>query len=156
MSAAAEGTVVRPSPIHGMGVFAVQTFAAGERVLEYLGERISKDESLHRCANGNEFIFYLDETWNLDGSVPWNPARHLNHSCDPNCDAGRIDGRIWIVARRDIVAGEELTFNYSYDLSDYREHPCHCGSLKCVGYMVAEEFFDWVCNRSDSTDACRK
>ena len=41
-------------------------------------------------------------------------------------------------------AGEELTFNYGYDLEDYREHPCSCGSLECVGYIVAEEFFDHI------------
>jgi SET domain-containing protein len=48
------------------------------------------------------------------------------------------------VAIREIRAGEELTFNYSYDLQDFREHPCSCGASGCVGYIVAEEFFDHV------------
>jgi hypothetical protein len=52
-----------------------------------------------------------------------------------------LDGRVWIVASRDIAAGEEITFNYSFDLVDYKEHPCDCGSPNCVGYIVAEEFF---------------
>ena len=55
-----------------------------------------------------------------------------------------IDGRIWIVAGRDIRAGEEITFNYGYDIESYREHPCHCGAPQCVGYIVAEEFFEDV------------
>ena len=38
-------------------------------------------------------------------------------------------------------AGEELTFNYGYDLTDYKNHPCVCGAKKCVGFMAAEEYF---------------
>ena len=73
-----------------------------------------------------------------------NPARFLNHSCAPNCEAELDDGRIWIVAKRDIKAGEELTFNYGYDLEDYRDHPCRCGVPECAGHIVVEEFFDHV------------
>ncbi len=86
-------------------------------------------------------IFSLDENDDLDGNVARNAARFLNHSCAPNCEATLADGEIWIVARRDLTAGEELTFNYGYDLVDYREHPCRCGAKECVGFIVAEEFF---------------
>jgi hypothetical protein len=48
---------------------------------------------------------------------------------------------------RDIRAGEELTFNYGFDLDDYRDHPCRCGARECVGYIVAEEFFPLVRRR---------
>src|SRR6185436_12484213 len=81
---------------------------------------------------GNSLYAIGDSRHDLDGEVAWNPARWLNHSCAPNCDAEWIEGRIWIVARRAIRAGEELTFNYGYDLEDYREHPCRCGSPDCV------------------------
>lgn len=147
MSQTDEMIVTGPSSIHGTGMFATRACCAGERVIEYLGERINKEESLRRCENGNQFIFYLDEQWNLDGGVEWNPARFLNHSCAPNCDAEWIDGHIWMVARRAIVAGEELTFNYGYDLAEFREHPCRCGSANCAGYIVAEELFDNVRGR---------
>lgn len=112
--------------------------------MEYIGERISKQESLRRCEVNNEYIFALDDRFDLDGDIPENPARYLNHSCAPNCDAELRQGRIWIVARRDVRAGEELTFNYGFDLIDYREHPCRCGAPDCVGYIVAEEFFEHV------------
>ena len=136
--------VIGPSPIHRMGGFARTDIPAGTRVLEYIGERISKEESLRRCEGNNEYIFAIDERFDLDGNVPENPARFLNHSCAPNCEAEFVDGRIWLVARRDIRVGEELTFNYSFDLTDYREHPCCCGAAACVGYIVAEEFFEHV------------
>lgn len=139
-----EWVFFRTSPIHGTGGFAGADIPAGTRVIEYVGEKISKHESLARCERNNEYIFALDDNCDLDGNVSWNPARYLNHSCAPNCEAQLDAGRIWILALRDIGAGEELTFNYGYDLEDYREHPCSCGAVECVGFIVAEEFFEHV------------
>ncbi len=134
----------RPSNIDRLGGFARVDIPVGTQVIEYIGEKISKAESQLRCEANNEYIFTLDDDYDLDGNVPWNPARLLNHSCAPNCEAELDEGRVWIVALRDIRAGEELTFNYGYDLENYREHPCRCGTANCVGYIVAEEFFDHV------------
>ena len=140
----------RPSAIHNLGGFATTAIPTGSRVIEYVGERITKEESLLRCSRDNHAIFTLDDDWDLDGSVEWNPARLINHSCSPNCDAEEIDGRIWIVTRQRIQPGEELTFNYGYDLENYREHPCRCGAAACLGFIVAEEFFDLLRARSDA------
>jgi len=132
------------SRIHGTGGFARRDIPAGTRLIEYVGEKITKAESLRRCEANNEYIFTLDDECDLDGNVTWNPARFINHSCAPNCEAEWDENRIWIAALRDIPAGEELSFNYGYDLEDYREHPCRCGAPECVGYIVAEEFFEHV------------
>jgi uncharacterized protein len=140
---------IRVSPIHGLGGFATADIATGTLVLEYVGEKIDKAESRRRCAESNRFIFYLDDEWDLDGSVPENPARFLNHGCSPNCEAQRIAGQIWIVACKPIRAGDEITFNYGYELANYLEHVCRCGAANCVGYIVAEEFFDDVRARSE-------
>jgi uncharacterized protein len=136
-----ENIVFRESPIHGTGGFAARDICAWAKVTEYLGRKIDKRESLRQCELENAYIFTLDEGYDLDGNVEWNPARLLNHSCAPNCEAQEESGRIWIVALRDVRAGEELTFNYNYDLVDYRDHPCRCGADNCVGYILAEEFF---------------
>lgn len=135
---------VKPSRIHGTGVFARAMIAKGTRILEYVGERLSKDESLRRRQGGNFFVFTVTDDFDLDGAVDWNPARFINHSCGPNCEARMEDERIWISALRDIPAGAELTFNYGYDLQDYEEHPCLCGAPQCTGFMVAEEHFEEV------------
>jgi SET domain-containing protein len=135
---------VKPSHIHGMGVFARADLSKDTRVLEYLGERVTKAESLRRRKEGNFFVFIVTDQFDIDGAVDWNPARFINHSCAPNCDARMEDEHIWIIARRDIKAGEELSFNYGYDLQDYDEHPCRCGAPECLGYMVAEEYFEEV------------
>jgi hypothetical protein len=132
---------IATSPIQGRGGFAHADLVRGTRIAEYLGQKITKLESLARCEDNNPYIFALDDDFDLNGDVAWNPARVLNHSCDPNCEAENIRGRIWIIARRGIKAGEEITFNYGYDLESYRDYPCQCGALNCVGYIVAEEFF---------------
>ena len=97
-----------------------------------------------RVAAGNPFVFILDDETDVDGNVNWNPARFLNHSCEPNAEAEIFGDQIWIRALRTIQPGEEITFNYSYDIDDYEEHPCRCGAAGCVGFMVAEEFFPKV------------
>jgi SET domain-containing protein len=131
----------RPSRIHGTGGYARKDIPTGTRLIEYLGERITKAESLVQCEADNVYIFTMDDEYDLNGNVDWNPARFLNHGCAPNCETELDEARVWVLALRDIQAGEELTFNYGYGLEDYSKHPCRCGSTACVGFIVAEEFF---------------
>jgi uncharacterized protein len=136
--------VFKPSTIHGMGGFARRDIRRGKRIVEYVGLKLSKAKAQMALHQQNVYIFTLDDTYDIDGSVEWNPARFLNHSCNPNCEVEIIRARIWIYALCDIKAGEELTYNYSYDFEDYEHRPCNCGAPNCVGYMVAEQFFDTV------------
>lgn len=137
------------SPIEGYGGFAKRPIPKGTRIIEYVGLKIDKRESFRRCEENNEYIFTLNEQQDIDGNVEWNPARLINHSCAPNCEAEVDEERIWIVARRDIAAGEEITFNYGFDLEDYKQYPCYCGAPECVGYIIAEEFFEHVRRQRD-------
>ena len=130
----------RESAIHGTGGFARRFIPSDSKLVEYQGRRITKAESIRQCELENPYIFSFNDEWDLDGNVDWNPARLLNHSCEPNAEARLEDASIWIIALRSIQEGEEITFNYNYDLLDFREHPCRCGSKACVGYIVAEEF----------------
>jgi hypothetical protein len=138
------------SKIHSNGVFTRIDIEKGTKIIEYIGEKITKEESEKRCdamlemskSNpqlGAVYIFELDDEYDIDGNFDYNFARLINHSCSPNCEIDISDGHIWIVALRDIKAGEELTYNYEYDLEDYKDHPCKCGSKNCVGYILAEE-----------------
>lgn len=127
-----------------MGGYARKFIPRETYVIEYVGEKIRKEESERRCDADNRYIFTYDDEFDLDGSVDWNLARWINHSCEANCETIDDEGEIWIAAVRDIQPGEELTFNYCYDLDDYKAHPCRCGSNRCVGYIVAEEYHDAV------------
>lgn len=142
-----EFVVFRASSIHGCGCFAAAAIPPGSRVIEYTGERITKEESRRRCEQNNDYIFAIDDACDLDGNVGWNPAKFINHSCVPNCEAQWIEGRLWIVSLRAIQPGEEVTFNYGYDLENYAEHPCRCGAPECAGYIVAETFYEHVRRR---------
>ena len=82
---------VKPSGIHGQGLFAARWLDAGESVVEYTGERIDKAESARRLAvDRMVFIFALDEEFDVDGSSPANPARFANHSCEPNLELRKL------------------------------------------------------------------
>jgi SET domain-containing protein len=135
---------VRPSPIHGRGLFATTDIPQSTPIVEYLGRRISKSESISQCARGNTFVVALDDITDLDGDVPENLARFANHSCEPNCELTLINDRLWLVASRRIEAGEELTIDYGYDPTGFRDEPCRCGSARCVGFIVAEPYQDSV------------
>jgi len=138
---------IRNSGIHGRGLFATETVPRGTRLLEYVGEKITKAEARRRAerqvelakngGGGAVYIFELNQRSDLDGNVEWNPARLINHSCRPNCVAYRSRGHIWIEAKRRLRLGEELTYNYGYDAEHYRDHPCRCGLSGCLGYIVA-------------------
>ncbi len=134
------------SGVHGYGMFVREFIPQGARIIEYFGERITKAESRRREAGqlavraaGGEgcfYIFALNQRHDLDGSMAWNSARRINHSCAPSCESLNLQGRIWIVALRDLTAGEELTFDYGFDYADWPKHPCRCGAEGCVGYIV--------------------
>jgi SET domain-containing protein len=137
----------RSSGIHGRGIFAAAKIKKGARIIEYVGEKITKKEAVRRAARqitrnrknveeGAVYIFEINSRYDIDGNVDWNPARFINHSCDPNCETLNDNGHIWIEAIRKIKPGEELTYNYGYDVENYQDHPCRCGSKKCVGYIV--------------------
>jgi hypothetical protein len=133
------------SRIHGSGVFARRDIPAGTRLIEYVGLPISKKKSAELCLKQNTYLFTLDGDSDLNGKVSWNPARLINHSCEPNCEANLDESdRIWIFSIKPIAREEELTFNYGYSLEDFMKFPCRCGTPSCVGYMVAEEFLPIV------------
>ena len=138
--------VRRRSGVHGFGLYARDFIPRDTRIIEYVGERITKaeaqrreDRRLARLAAGGDgcvYVFELNRRHDLDGDVPWNAARRINHSCAPNCETQNVRGRIWIVARRDIAPGEELNYDYGFDFAEWRDHPCRCGAPGCAGYIV--------------------
>ena len=136
---------VRKSRIHGRGVFARRDIPAGTRLIEYIGLPISKKKSAELSIKQNRYLFERNAVSDLNGKVSWNPARLINHSCEPNCEANPDDSdRIWIFSIRPIPREEEVTFNYGYALEDFMNFPCRCGAPSCTGYMVSEEFLPIV------------
>jgi SET domain-containing protein len=138
---------IRPSPMQGLGAFAMYPIPEGMRLIEYAGERLTPDEADARYPDveaeaHHTMLFAIDEEVVVDAAVNGNEARFINHSCDPNCDAVIDDGRIWIEALRDIEPGEELAYDYAYELKERhtpavkRRYPCNCGAAKCRGTIL--------------------
>lgn len=144
------------SNIHRRGAFAKQDIPKGTRIIEYLGEKITKAESTRRALkafkkskkgnSGAVYIFTLNKRYDIDGEVSWNTARLINHGCWPNCESELIRGHIWIVAKKKIRKGEELLYDYGFEFNvdDFADHPCHCGHPKCRGYIVRRNQYHLV------------
>ena len=141
---------IRPSPIQGKGAFATRRIPKGTRVIEYAGARLTPKEADQLYPDDERdghhtYLFAIDDDIVIDASVDGNDARFINHSCDPNCDAVIDDGRIWIETIRDVEPGEELAYDYAYILEQRhspaakRRFPCHCGSPKCRGTILAKK-----------------
>ena len=138
---------MRRSDVHGNGVFAVDDLAEGETLIEYKGEVISWKEALRRHPHdpaqpNHTFYFHIDDGRVIDGNVNGNAARWINHSCEPNCEADEVDGRVYIKALRNIAAGEELNYDYGLIIDEpytpklLAEFPCWCGSENCRGTLL--------------------
>tara|TARA_B100000161_G_C33430853_1_gene360079 strand:+ start:235 stop:717 length:483 start_codon:yes stop_codon:yes gene_type:complete len=145
---------VKKSKIHGSGVFASEDIKAGQKIIEYVGEKITKKEGdirsekrIKRYLNSNKtgsvYIFELNKKYDIDGSFKYNKARYINHSCNPNCEVDIIRGKIWIISKKKIKKNTELSYDYGYefDKDDYTDHICKCGSRKCIGYIISSD--DW-------------
>ena len=140
----------RRSGVHGKGVFAVQDIAAGEVIMEYVGEIVSWQEAQDRHPHdpndpNHTFYSHIDEDRVIDAKFGGNSSRWINHSCDPNCEAvedydetGRMVLRFQTLVAVD--AGEELFIDYSLtadEASSPADYLCYCGTESCRGTMLA-------------------
>jgi uncharacterized protein len=133
------GLIVRSSDIHAAGVYTTSPVKKGRLVVEYTGPRIDRVEADRRYeSRSHTYLFGLDNGVDIiDGD---GVAAFINHSCEPNCETDEIKGKIWIIAMRDIVAGEELSYDYNlYDGDEDDPATCYCGATKCRGSMYSED-----------------
>jgi SET domain-containing protein len=131
----------KKSNIHNLGAYAARDIRKGTRIIEYIGQAITKKKAAKELQDGNGYVFTINKFFDIDGSVQWNPARYINHGCAANAESDIIKDRVWIIAARTIRKGEEVLYNYNYDLEDAFDNPCRCGAENCVGYIVGDEFW---------------
>ena len=140
--------VVRHSKIHGNGVFAARKIAAGTRIIEYQGVRITQRQADRRAGLDPEnpfhtFFFSLEGGKLIDGGDQGNAARWINHSCEPNCEAQEEAGQVFIYALKDLKRGDELNYDYGLIVEERhtpavkRAYECRCGAASCRHTMLA-------------------
>ena len=132
------GLIIRSSAIHAAGCYTTAPIRKGQRVAEYTGPRLTKQQADTTYEESPiTYLFGLgDGSVVIDGHCA---AMFINHSCQPNCETEEIDGRVWITAIRPIPAGQEITYDYClYDGGD-DEALCNCGAQRCRGTMYSRE-----------------
>jgi SET domain-containing protein len=139
--------VIRKSRIQGWGAFVTRRIRKGQRIIEYIGQRISHEEAENRydedaMDNPTTYLFTVDESVVIDSTRWGNRAKYINHSCDPNCESVNEDGKIFVEALRNIQPGVELTYDYNlecqgpYGAEWRKRYVCRCGTRICRGTLL--------------------
>ncbi|XP_012865868.1 PREDICTED: histone-lysine N-methyltransferase SETMAR isoform X1 [Dipodomys ordii] len=149
----------------GWGLRTLELIPKGRFVCEYAGEVLGLSEAQRRIhsqtIHDSNYIIAVREhvckgqvmeTF-VDPTHIGNLGRFLNHACEPNLLMVpiRVDSmvpRLALFAARDIVPGEELSYDYSgrfLNLADTedpegldhgkRRKPCYCGARACTAFL---------------------
>ncbi|KAJ2078059.1 hypothetical protein H4R24_004739 [Coemansia sp. RSA 988] len=139
----------------GWGVVTRAAIAHGTFIAEYVGELISFEEAEERgladSAMGLTYLFDVDMActggeiadFSVDAKTQGNITHFFNHSCQPNMEIHPVYvehrdprlHRLAFFAVRDILAGEELAFDYSPAGGDGggARFDCFCDAASCRG-----------------------
>ena len=130
--------MIRSSAIHAAGCYTTAPIRKGSRVAEYTGHLLSKKEAdkLYEKSPVTYLFGLGDGSMVIDGH---SMTMFVNHSCDSNCETEEIDGRVYVVATRNIKAGEEITYDYCLYDGGEDEAACNCGSKECRLTMYSPE-----------------
>jgi uncharacterized protein len=122
----------------GCGVFAREPIKKGELICLWGGRIVSAAELDPNMQYFTQRVLQIEDGYYLEAPLPLEPTDCFNHSCEPNVG---FTGQIGLIAMRDIMAGEELNFDYAMcDGSNYDEFDCYCGSKNCRGQVKGT---DW-------------
>ncbi|KAJ7944359.1 Histone-lysine N-methyltransferase SUVR5 [Quillaja saponaria] len=144
----------------GWAVRAGETILRGTFICECIGEVLDEQEANNRRNRygkaGCSHIYTIDAHINdmsriteeqaqyvIDSTRYGNISRFINHSCLPNLVSHQVlvesmdcqRAHIGLYASEDIALGEELTYDYRYELLPGEGYPCHCGSPNCRGRL---------------------
>jgi hypothetical protein len=119
-------------------VFARRPFNAGRRIRRITVVREVTSEAPLRDDLGER----ADHCDYPDGKIVLLgfPDRHVNHCCDPNAYALYDADHCYLLARRDIRAGEEITCDYNINITGGTAWTCYCGAVRCRGTTVGDFF----------------
>ncbi len=113
----------------GRGLYAVDPLPIGACLIEYVGRPATVSQIK---ANTGKYLFWTSNSTMIDGNIPINKARYINHSCRPNCEIDIKNKRIFIFAKKNIKAGEEITYDYGSEYFDLYFSNNRCRCKKCA------------------------
>jgi uncharacterized protein len=130
---------VRESPIHGLGLFARESFGSDEIVLIRGGIALSEAEIQGGKADPASLLLIEDDLYLGNPVGSGGTEDHLNHSCEPNL---WMRDALTVVTRDVVEEDEELTLDYALRETDpgWSLFPCGCGSTLCRKKITGQ---DW-------------
>jgi hypothetical protein len=154
----------------GIGLFLMEDVRKGDYIIEYVGKIV------HKRPKSIYGMRFTDMNLWINGTKTESPAKFVNHSCVPNCtlEQWAVDGlpRMCFFAIEDIKSGDELTFDYNWELKATSEDmfekiatECKCEKQKCRRYIERMKmdgngddnglYFAPLCHpRNDGTKKC--
>lgn len=115
-------------PKAGKGLFTTKAIKKNAKVIEYRGEIINWKEYEKRVAEDKDgYLFFINRNRCIDAySTPQYKARYANDAAGlskvkglrNNCSYEIFGDRCYIVADRDIKAGEEILVDYTKEYWD--------------------------------------
>ncbi|CAB3250495.1 unnamed protein product [Arctia plantaginis] len=132
----------------GCGVEASEDIPPGEFLMEYVGEVLDYEQFYKRAQaysddnNLHHYFMSLKGDTVIDATLKGNISRFINHSCDPIAETQKwtVNGelRIGFFSKREIKAGEEITFDYQFQRFGKVAQRCYCGASNCRGWIGGE------------------
>ncbi len=110
----------------GLGLFAGESIKKGACIIEYVGRAISEEEAY---TSRSRYLFEVNSKKTIDGRPKWNKAGYINHSCRPNADPVTRNGRVFIMATKNLKPGDEISYDYGEEYFNDYIKPVGC---KCV------------------------
>lgn len=137
---------VADSKISGKGLFTYELIRAGETVLSFGGILANNSDRYSGAYLQSTFSGITDRIMICENAYSEKDfSDYLNHSCNPNLG---MDDCITMIAIRDILPNEELTYDYSFCEADENwklKTVCNCGNGNCRGTITGR---DWRMVRS--------
>ena len=114
----------------GLGLKTNDDIKRDSFVIEYYGDLMDADDAYKKAG---KYLFEINTKWVVNGAPRYNIARYINHSCRPNCRTDIRGKKIFVYAKRNIKAGEELNYDYGKEyFNDFiKSNGCKCS--KCLG-----------------------
>lgn len=115
--------------VAGKGLFTEVDIPKGACIVEYIGIDVPEKDQ-HKI--NSRYLFETAKGKMINGNIPGNIARYINHSCAPNCEAQGPAGKVFIFSIKKIKAGEELTYDYGEEYFDeyFKDGGCKCPKCK--------------------------
>jgi uncharacterized protein len=133
-------TRIAASPIEGKGLFARRRIRQGE-IVAIKGGHVYDARTLARVKARIAASYIQIADGFFIGALTSAEVRRnkmfINHSCAPNLG---IRGQLLFVARRDIAAGEELTYDWAMEEHGVGRTRCRCGARGCRRVLTGR---DW-------------